>query len=137
MASPRNAIAARPTTGPANAAIDTTPTWTYDSVPLGTSLAFGDINGDGWDDLAIGYSGQPSIVVFYATPIRTLGDMNCDGAVNFDDIDGFVTALVGEAAYAAAYPECDWLSGDINGSGGVDFDDIDGFVTCLTAGECD
>jgi len=45
--------------------LDATPSWTYDSSSVGTAIAFGDINGDSLPDLAIGYSGDPSVVVFY------------------------------------------------------------------------
>ncbi len=48
--------------------LDTTPSWTYDSPTVGTAIAFGDINGDNWPDLIVGYSGDPSIKVFYAEP---------------------------------------------------------------------
>ena len=46
-------------------ALDAAPSWTYDSSAVGTAVAFGDINGDSLPDLIIGYSGEPSVVVFY------------------------------------------------------------------------
>ncbi len=45
--------------------LDSTPSWTFDSPSVGTAIAFGDINGDGLPDLVVGYSGEPSVVVFY------------------------------------------------------------------------
>ena len=53
--------------------LETTPSWTYDSSSVGTALAFGDINGDHWPDLILGYSGDVSVKVFYAVPTS-----NCD-----------------------------------------------------------
>jgi len=46
-------------------ALATAPSWSFDSPGAGTALAFGDFNGDGAVDLAVGNSGQPSIFVFY------------------------------------------------------------------------
>lgn len=42
----------------------TTPDWSYDAAASGTALAAADLDGDGRLDLAIGYSGQPSVVAF-------------------------------------------------------------------------
>lgn len=42
----------------------TTPDWSYDAPGSGTALAAADVDGDGLLDLAIGYSGTPSAVVF-------------------------------------------------------------------------
>ncbi len=108
------------------------PSWSYDAGPLGTAIAFGDLNGDTWLDFAIGYSGQPSIAVFYAVPPALLGDMNCDGIVSVGDIAGFVLALTDPAGYAAAFPACDINNGDINGDSVVSVGDIAAFVTLLT-----
>ncbi len=116
--------------------LDSTPTWTYDSPSVGTALAFGDINGDWWPDLVIGYSGQPCVVVFYARPPVVHGDLNCDGSVDFGDINPFVLAMTGAAAYYAQYPSCNWHNADCNGDGAVNFGDINPFVSCLTTGEC-
>lgn len=44
--------------------LDADPSWTYDGAGAGTAVAFGDVNGDGLLDLAVGFSGQPSVVVF-------------------------------------------------------------------------
>ncbi len=46
-------------------ALDSAPSWTYDSQGVGTAIAFGDINGDGLPDLVVGNSGDPSVMVFY------------------------------------------------------------------------
>ena len=45
--------------------LETVPSWTYDSAGAGTALAFGDFDGDGWPDLVVGNSGDPSVMVFY------------------------------------------------------------------------
>jgi hypothetical protein len=45
--------------------LETVPSWTYDSPGAGTALAFGDLDGDGWPDLVVGNSGDPSVMVFY------------------------------------------------------------------------
>ena len=42
----------------------TVPDWSYDAPASGTALAAADVDGDGMLDLAIGYSGTPSAVVF-------------------------------------------------------------------------
>lgn len=115
-------------------ALSISPSWSYDAVPLGTAMAFGDLNGDSWPDLAIGYSGQPSLVVFYAHPQFTLGDMNCDGIVSITDIGPFVLALTDPAGYAAAFPACNILNGDLTGEGDVSVADIGPFVALLTGG---
>lgn len=44
---------------------DPVPVWSYDAPASGTALAAADFDGDGWLDLAIGYSGQPSAVIFF------------------------------------------------------------------------
>lgn len=113
--------------------LTTTPAWIYDDPAVGNAIAFGDINGDGWLDLAAGFSGDPSIKVFYAVPTYCYGDMNCDGAVNFKDINKFVEALSGQAAWEANPDNagCAWLNGDANEDGIVSFKDINPFVALL------
>lgn len=44
------------------------PGWTFDATEVGNAIALGDLNGDGWVDLAVGYSGNTSVRVFLATP---------------------------------------------------------------------
>lgn len=45
-------------------ALETVPSWSYDGDGAGTAVAFGDVNGDSLPDLAIGFSGEPSVAVF-------------------------------------------------------------------------
>jgi hypothetical protein len=63
---------------------------------------------------------------------RTLGDLNCDGALDAFDIDPFVLALTDPAAYEEQFPECRLARADVNGDGAVDAFDIDPFVARLT-----
>ena len=51
--------------------LSSAPSWTYDSPSVGTAIAFGDINGDHFDDLVVGNSGEPCVKVFYAQPITS------------------------------------------------------------------
>jgi hypothetical protein len=48
--------------------LETTPSWTYIAASSATSIAFGDVNGDGWLDLAVGTARSP-IVLFLADPL--------------------------------------------------------------------
>jgi hypothetical protein len=113
--------------------LSTTPDWTWDDAAVGTAIAFGDINGDGWPDLVAGFSGEPCVKVFYARIPEVLGDMNCDGLLNQDDVPPFVLALLDPAEYEAGYPKCDILRGDMTGNELVDGDDINPFVAALLA----
>ncbi len=67
-------------------ALDAAPSWNYDSSPVGTAVAFGDINGDGRDDLVTGYSGLPSVMVFYRAPPACGADINGNGNVDVADL---------------------------------------------------
>ncbi|MEZ4397803.1 MAG: FG-GAP-like repeat-containing protein [Candidatus Krumholzibacteriia bacterium] len=54
--------------------LDSAPSWTYDASSVGTALAFGDINGDQWPDLVLGFSGDACVKVFYAQPTTAVED---------------------------------------------------------------
>jgi hypothetical protein len=47
--------------------LDPVPAWQYDGEGVGNSVAFGDVDGNGLPDLAIGFSGQPSVMLFLNT----------------------------------------------------------------------
>jgi hypothetical protein len=47
--------------------LDSVPSWQYDGNGMGTALAFGDVDGDGLLDLAMGQSGNPCVLVFLNT----------------------------------------------------------------------
>ncbi len=63
--------------------LDPTPAWSYDAPGSGTALTAGDFNGDGRLDLAIGYSGQPSVVVFY-NQLEPVGTAEADLTLSLD-----------------------------------------------------
>jgi hypothetical protein len=54
--------------------LESTPSWQYDGNAVGTALAFGDINGDGNLDLAMGQSGTPSVLIFLNTSTTSVDD---------------------------------------------------------------
>ncbi len=72
--------------------LDDVPAWTFDASEVGNSLAIGDLNNDGRPDLALGYSGDTSIRVFFAQAPACPGDIaddfgnpGGDGMVSFGD----------------------------------------------------
>ena len=90
------------------------PDWVYDSSTVGTAIAFGDLNNDGWTDLVVGNSGDVSVKVFFAVPVIVAGDVNGDGTVNFDDL----------LAMLASWGPCPGCAEDIDGNGFVEFSDL-------------
>lgn len=114
-----------------NGVLATVPSYTYDDTNGGNAIAFGDLNGDGWDDMVVGTTGQPCVKVFYARIPNIPGDMNCDGRVNSQDVDPFILAMLDSSAYAAAYPLCQISRGDLVPNGLVDGDDVQPFAALL------
>jgi len=107
--------------------LDSTPTWTYDASEVGTAIAFGDINGDGRDDLVTGYSGDTSVRVFLAkAPPACLADLaEPFGILDFSDVVAFL------AAFSASDPVADLAEP----MGVFDFSDV-GLFLILFAGGC-
>ena len=72
--------------------LGTTPAWSYNSAGAGTALAFGDLNGDGRLDLAVGNAGDPSVLVFYnQLPVN---DIFADGFES-GNVDAWTTSVGG------------------------------------------
>ncbi|KAA0215031.1 MAG: VCBS repeat-containing protein [Leptolyngbya sp. PLA3] len=103
--------------------ISTTPDWTFDAPEVGNTLAFGDINGDRYDDLVIGYSGDISIRVFFAIPPDCAPDLTGDGTLDFFDVQAFLQA------FSAGQP-----AGDFNNDGVYDFFDVQAFLQAFADG---
>ncbi len=70
-------------------------------------------------------------------PVRSLGDVNCDGILNVLDLVIFELALSGEELYLATYPDCDWYNADLDCDGFVTEDDRLRLSACIQAGMCD
>jgi len=103
--------------------IDELPTWTYDAPEVGTAMAFGDLNGDGRPDLALGYSGDICIRVFYAIVPPCPADLTDDGELNFFDVSAFL------AAFSVNDPAADFTS-----DGEWNFFDVSAFLNAFNAG---
>jgi hypothetical protein len=97
-----------------NGVLSSTPSWTYDNTVVGNTFAFGDINGDCMPDIAIGYSGDVSLLVFYNRICRL--DVTRDGEVNIDDLLGVINAWGSPSVLHDIAPGC--------GDGNVDIDDL-------------
>ncbi|MGP1272072.1 MAG: FG-GAP-like repeat-containing protein [Phycisphaerales bacterium] len=106
-----------------NGTIPSTPSWTYDSSAVGTAIVFGDLNNDGVTDVAIGYSGEPSIVVFYGLAVPCPADTNGNGTLDPGDFTAWVVA------YNGGSPACDQ-----NGDGACTRDDFTAWVVNFNAG---
>ncbi len=103
--------------------LDTDPSWTYDASPVGNAMALGDLNGDGRPDLAIGYSGDPSIVVFYGQAPECAADLTGEGDLNFLDVSEFL------AAFGMMDP-----SADFEADGSFNFLDVSAFLAAFAKG---
>ncbi|MEZ6165387.1 MAG: FG-GAP and VCBS repeat-containing protein [Phycisphaerales bacterium] len=103
--------------------LDTDPTWTYDASEVGTALAFGDLNGDGYGDLALGYSGDTCVRIFFAQAPACPADLTGDGALDFFDVSAFLSA------YNAQNPIADF-----NNDGMYNFFDVSAFLNAFNAG---
>jgi hypothetical protein len=103
--------------------IDQDATWTHDASTVANAFAFGDLNGDGLDDLAVGYSGDTSIRIFYRLPPDCPADYNEDGLVDFFDVQQFL------AAFSAQQPEADF-----NNDNQYDFFDVQAFLDAFSNG---
>lgn len=101
-----------------NGTLSTTPDWTYDSPRVSNAVYFGDLNNDGCPDLVIGYSGEPSIVVFYAECASTSpcqGDVDSSGTVDVNDL----LTIISDWGCSGA--SC---QGDVTGDDVVSVDDL-------------
>lgn len=98
-------------------ALDTGPSWTYDSSTVGTAIAFGDITGNGWPDLVVGNSGDPSVKVFYNQGPDCLGDLDGDGLRDLSDL----AQLLGRYGMTSG---ANYTDGDLDGDYDVDLTDL-------------
>ncbi|RMH28678.1 MAG: VCBS repeat-containing protein [Planctomycetota bacterium] len=81
--------------------LDTDPTWTFDAPEVGNAMAFGDLNGDGLADMALGYAGNTCVRVFFAQAPECPADMaEPFGVLNIFDIQAFIGLYNGQDAGA-------------------------------------
>jgi hypothetical protein len=97
---------------------NTVPDWTYDAPTVANALTFGDINGDGCDDLAIGLSGDISVRIFYAKCLPACpADVAPDGGNGTIDVDDLLLVINNWGAQGSN-------PADITGNEIVDVDDL-------------
>ncbi len=102
--------------------LSSTPNWTFDATQVGNTLAFGDLNNDGFDDLAVGYSGDTSIRVFYGIPPEPPAcpaDLDGSGDIGSADLNvvlGNFGCVQGDDPVACV--------GDVDGDGDTDSGDL-------------
>ncbi|MFM9959589.1 MAG: FG-GAP-like repeat-containing protein [Phycisphaerales bacterium] len=109
-----------------NGTLNNTPDWTFDAPEVGTALDFGDVNGDNWPDLVVGYSGDNSVRLFIAVPPPPPpcpADLNGDSQVNTQDL----TILLFN--FASTVPPN--TLGDLNGDGTVNTQDLTLFLSAF------
>ncbi len=104
--------------------LDTTPTWTFDAPEVGNAIVFGDLNNDGRDDLAVGYSGDTSIRVFYAQAPECPADLNGDTILDLADVQLFIASFLAQDPIADLAPP----------AGVFDLADLQAFVASFNAG---
>lgn len=106
-----------------NGTVPTTPSWTYDADNVGTAIAFGDLNGDDITDVAIGYSGEPCVRVFYGIAPPCVADTNGDGMLTPADFTAWIDAFNNNL------PTCDQ-----NGDGSCTPTDFTAWIDNFNAG---
>ncbi len=102
------------------------PSWTYDASTVANAIAFGDINGDGRTDLAVGYSGDVSIRVFYGLAPKCAADLDGDGAIDGDDFFDYLDAFAADELSIC----------DLDADADCDADDFFGYLDLFAQG-CD
>ncbi len=106
-------------------ALDQQPSWSFDASEVGTAIAFGDLNSDGRPDLALGYSGNTCVRVFFAQAPECPADLaEPFGELNFFDVAAFI------GLYNAGDPGADLAQP----FGALNFFDVAEYIAQFNAG---